>query len=62
MKFRPLGDRVVVRTVGGEVMAKMLEKRTAKAIVLKSVNPEHPDRHLPVAEVEWIARILWASQ
>ena len=56
------GDRVVVRTVGGEVMAKVLEKRTAKAIDLKSLNPEHPDRHIAVADIEWMARILWASQ
>lgn len=56
------GDRVVVRTVRGEVMAKILEKRTAKSIDLKSLNPEHPDRHLPSADIEWMARILWASQ
>ncbi|MCO5070937.1 MAG: helix-turn-helix transcriptional regulator [Rhizobiaceae bacterium] len=56
------GDRVVVKTVKGEVMAKVLEKRTTKAIDLKSLNPEHPDRHLAVADVEWMARILWASQ
>lgn len=56
------GDRVVVKTVKGEVMAKVLEKRTARSIELKSLNPEHSDRHLPVADVEWMARILWASQ
>ena len=56
------GDRVVVKTVKGEVMAKILEKRTAKSIELKSLNPEHPDRHLPLADVEWMGRILWVSQ
>lgn len=56
------GDRVVVKTVSGEVMAKVLERRTAKAIDLVSLNPEHPDRHLAAAEVEWLARIVWASQ
>lgn len=56
------GDRVVVRTHGGEVMAKLLVRRTAKQVELKSINPEHPDRVLETSEIDWIARILWASQ
>jgi phage repressor protein C with HTH and peptisase S24 domain len=56
------GDRVVVRTRGGEVMAKELKRRTAKSIELKSLNLAHPDRTLASADVLWIARILWASQ
>jgi phage repressor protein C with HTH and peptisase S24 domain len=56
------GDRVVVKTRDGEVMAKVLEKKTQKAVQLASLNPDHPKRTVPVAEVEWIARILWASQ
>ena len=56
------GDRVVVRTRGGEVIAKELKRRTAKSIELKSLNAQHPDRTLAVGDVLWIARILWASQ
>jgi phage repressor protein C with HTH and peptisase S24 domain len=56
------GDRVVVRTRGGEVMAKELKRKTAKSIELKSLNAHHPDRTLAAADVLWIARILWASQ
>jgi len=56
------GDRVVVKTRGGEVMAKELRRRTAKTIELKSLNAQHADRALAAAEVLWIARILWASQ
>jgi phage repressor protein C with HTH and peptisase S24 domain len=56
------GDRVVVRTRAGEVMAKELKRKTAKSIELKSLNAEHPDRTLAVPDVLWIARILWASQ
>lgn len=56
------GDRVVVKTTGGEVMAKVLTRRTAKSVDLVSLNPEHPDRHLAAREVEWLARIVWASQ
>lgn len=56
------GDRVVVKTLGGEVMAKLLERQTAQLINLRSLNPEHPGREIPLREVEWVARIVWASQ
>jgi phage repressor protein C with HTH and peptisase S24 domain len=56
------GDRVVVRTRAGEVMAKELKRKTAKSIELKSLNAQHPDRTLATSDVMWIARILWASQ
>jgi phage repressor protein C with HTH and peptisase S24 domain len=56
------GDRVVVKTTGGEVMAKVLEKQTTKTIGLLSLNPEHENRTIPMAEVEWVARVIWASQ
>jgi phage repressor protein C with HTH and peptisase S24 domain len=56
------GDRVVVKTRGGEVMVKELKRRTAKTLELKSLNPVHADRTLTAADVEWIARIVWASQ
>ena len=56
------GDRVVVKTKSGEVMAKELKRRTAKSIELRSLNTEHADRTIAAADVLWIARILWASQ
>ena len=56
------GDRVVVKTGKGEIMAKELVRRTAQRIELRSINPEYENPVLPTAEVEWIARILWASQ
>lgn len=56
------GDRVVVKTREGEVMAKVLARQSAKTIELISLNPEHPNRTLDMADVEWIARIIWASQ
>jgi phage repressor protein C with HTH and peptisase S24 domain len=56
------GDRVVVKTRDGEVMAKELKRKTAKSLELKSLNPEHPDRTLAAEEVVWVARIVWASQ
>ena len=56
------GDRVVVRTAGGEVMCKELARMSANRIELKSVNINHPDRSLLREDVTWIARVLWASQ
>jgi phage repressor protein C with HTH and peptisase S24 domain len=56
------GDRVVVKTKEGEVMAKELKRRTAKTIELKSLNSEHGERVLAVADVLWISRIVWSSQ
>jgi len=56
------GDRVVVKTTGGEVMAKVLTRQTQKQIELASLNPEHGPRTIIAGEIEWIARIVWASQ
>ena len=56
------GDRVVVKTTGGEVMAKLLERQTASTIELVSLNPDHPNRTFALSDVEWVARIVWASQ
>jgi phage repressor protein C with HTH and peptisase S24 domain len=55
-------DRVVVKTREGEVMAKVLQRQSARSIELLSLNPEHPNRSLELSDVEWIARIIWASQ
>jgi phage repressor protein C with HTH and peptisase S24 domain len=55
-------DRVVVKTREGEVMAKVLQRQSARSIELLSLNPDHPNRSLDLSDVEWIARIIWASQ
>lgn len=56
------GDRVVARTTGGEVMAKVLARKTQKVIALESLNTDYPERAFKPSEIDWIARILWASQ
>ena len=60
-QVRP-GDRVVVKTNAGEVMAKTLKRRRADRLELSSLNPEHAERVVPIADIAWVARILWASQ
>ncbi len=56
------GDRVVVKTKEGEVMTKQLSRQSARRIELTSLNQDHPDRTLDVEEIDWTARIVWASQ
>lgn len=57
-----VGDRVVVKTLEGEIMAKELKRQTAKTIELRSLNPAHTDIALATDKVAWMARIVWASQ
>ncbi|MDC7682056.1 helix-turn-helix transcriptional regulator [Asticcacaulis sp. BYS171W] len=56
------GDRVVVRTTDGEVMAKELVRQSALQVELRSLNPSFANRILERTQVTWIARIVWASQ
>ena len=56
------GDRVVVRLSSGEVVAKELKRRTARTVELASLNPDHPDRVVQMADVAWIARVTWVRQ
>ncbi len=56
------GDRVVVRTREGEVLAKWLGRLSARRIELRSFNPDHEDRALARSDLDWISRVIWASQ
>ncbi|WP_176082670.1 helix-turn-helix transcriptional regulator [Martelella sp. HB161492] len=56
------GDRIVLKTCEGEVMAKVLARRSSVQVEVMSLNPEHPNRTFDLSDVEWIARIIWASQ
>jgi phage repressor protein C with HTH and peptisase S24 domain len=56
------GDRVVVKTHAGEVMAKILHRMTAQRIELKSFNPAFEDRGFALSEIAFVHRIIWASQ
>jgi len=56
------GDRVVVRSKRGEIMAKELIRKTPQGLDLRSLNPGHGDRRVAAKDVAWMARILWVSQ
>jgi phage repressor protein C with HTH and peptisase S24 domain len=56
------GDRVVVRTRSGEVLAGELKRRLAKALELRTLGREAAERVIPSEEVDGVARVLWARQ
>ena len=56
------GDRVVVKTTDGQVMAKIMQRQTAKNVELASFNVAHDTKTLDMKDVDWMARIIWASQ
>lgn len=56
------GDRVVVKTVDGEILAKELRRQTARKLELTSLNAAHDDRTFDMRDIDWVARIVWASQ
>jgi phage repressor protein C with HTH and peptisase S24 domain len=56
------GDRVVVKTLAGEVLAKQLSRLTAQRVDLKSLNPAYEDRSFALSEIAFIHRIVWAGQ
>ncbi len=56
------GDRVIAKTRSGEVLAKILGRMTDTSVELISVNPAYPPREAARDDIQWIARILWASQ
>lgn len=56
------GDRVVVRTTGGETLAKEVAALTARTVTLASVNPAYPPRTVARRDIVWMGRILWVSQ
>jgi len=55
------GDRVVVKTTGGEVMVGELQRRLAKTLELQSFRDE-AEQTLSVDDVAWIARVVWVRQ
>jgi phage repressor protein C with HTH and peptisase S24 domain len=56
------GDRVVLRTARGEMLAMELKRKNGQTFELKPLQPSHAEQVLPVEDVLWAARIMWASQ
>jgi phage repressor protein C with HTH and peptisase S24 domain len=56
------GDRIVVCTTGGEILAKELKRRSAKTLEMAALIRDQEDRVIPTEEIAWTARIMWARQ
>jgi phage repressor protein C with HTH and peptisase S24 domain len=56
------GDRIVLKTTGGEVMVKELTRQSTTKVELRSLNPDHGDRKISAHEISWMARVIWVSQ
>lgn len=56
------GDRVVIKTADDAVVVEELKRRTARTVELRSIDCARTERTLPVRDVLWIARVVWASQ
>ncbi|KGB27878.1 DNA-binding protein, partial [Candidatus Liberibacter solanacearum] len=56
------GDRVLIKPHEGDIEAKVLISQRGRSIDLMSLNCCYPVDTIDVSDIEWIARILWASQ
>ena len=56
------GDRVMVKTRDGGISGWELGRHTVQDVTLKPLNPSGPERIVKLADIAWIARIVWASQ
>lgn len=55
-------DRVLVRLRSGELLIGTLRRRSAQRLELTTIEEDGEDRTLANREVDWLARIVWASQ
>ena len=55
-------DRIILKQVSGPVLAGVLLRRTAQRVEIALFGASGEEKDLPVKEVEWLARIVWASQ
>jgi phage repressor protein C with HTH and peptisase S24 domain len=55
------GDRVIVKTRNGEILAKELVRQSAQKVELKAIG-SGPSRILAKSDVLWMARVQWVRQ
>ncbi|MGH6928262.1 MAG: S24 family peptidase, partial [Dongiaceae bacterium] len=55
------GDRVIVKTRNGEILAKELIRQSAQKVELKAIG-SGPSRTLAKNDVLWMARVQWVRQ
>jgi phage repressor protein C with HTH and peptisase S24 domain len=55
-------DRVLLKPVKGDMVAGLLLRRTAQRLEVAPFAPGQEPRRFAIGEVDWLARIVWASQ
>ncbi len=56
------GDRVVMKTGGGEIMAKQMLRESLRQVEVLPINTSMPPSIYAVRDIQWMTRIVWASQ
>jgi phage repressor protein C with HTH and peptisase S24 domain len=56
------GDRVVVKARDGALLVREFLRRTARQVEVRALGAPHETQHLPLKDIAFIARIVWASQ
>jgi len=56
------GDRVVVRLRNGEITAGELKRRLVKSLEIHPLARAGEERTIPMEDVHWTARVMWAGQ
>jgi phage repressor protein C with HTH and peptisase S24 domain len=56
------GDRVVVRLRNGEITAGELKRRLVKSLEIHPLARAGEERTIPMEDVHWTARVMWARQ
>ena len=56
------GDRIIVKTRNGEILAKELVRQSGQKLELKTIGSGQPSRALAKGDVLWMARVQWVRQ
>lgn len=56
------GDRVVVKMRNSDIVVKILKSQDGGSYAFQAINPDHPDIAVTADNVEWLARIVYATQ
>lgn len=56
------GDRVVLKTTGGDVMVMEVVKKSATKMDVKTLHPANKERSFATKDLAWVVRVMWVSQ
>ena len=56
------GDRIAVATLTGALLVRDVARKARGRLFLQGWNAAQPDHVLDEAEIDWTAKVLWASQ